>query len=67
MIKQPTLFGHVPQPRYVKPESIIVYQAVLELRRKGHAVYRAGRGVHSVDGLHISSVKQLIALARVAA
>lgn len=66
MTAQPSLFGPVVQPRYVKPEPASVYQAVLLLRKKGHKVYRSGRRAHTVDGCNVPT-DWLLALARAAA
>ncbi len=42
-----------------RPEPERVYQSVLALRREGKSVYRAGTGMHAVDGFVVTS-KQLI-------
>jgi hypothetical protein len=41
--------------RRKKPETKRVHQAVVALRRSGHAVYRAGWGATSIDGKVVSN------------
>lgn len=60
------LFSDPPQPRCRCPEREEVYLAVLALRRAGHRVYRAGRGVHLVDGRRIGKGKMLKRMAEAA-
>lgn len=57
---------HHPDPQFELPgmetfagatqrEPERVYQSVLELRREGKSVYRAGPGLHAVDGFVIDT------------
>lgn len=52
MSAQLTLEGlAVEQPRVTRDEAWPLYEAILRLRGGGHAVYRAGRDRHVVDGV----------------
>lgn len=63
-LRQPLLFD-ARQRRPAKRERWAIYDAVLALRRRGHVVYRAGGGMHKIDGKRLPTTA-LLATARAA-
>lgn len=62
-MSQLQLFQPPKQPRSKTAERATLYEAVRTLRRKGYRVYRAGRKVHRVNDLCVTTAV-LLDLAR---